>query len=367
MMKKKTGILFICCLLAIVICLLLSACDAGTGNQDSESSTHDTSSGEPTETTGEYQTMTEEPTMPPDDKTATEEESMTEEVTTEEFTTEEITTEEVTTEAITQVPEGGEGHGIVRDGTPKKYFTLRFDDGITQDERIIEILKKYNAYCCTFYINTGMYGVNWPQVGQQAGRPDVTHLRYTKEQILSGIYDGFDVECHSLNHRGLNNLTEQEVTQELLGDAQNIQELFGYKPVGVAWPGGDKNLNDQVIETVLATTDIRYGSCTNRNTNKGLDRFALPEYFMTWYPTCSINDSDAMYLLRKFIATDCKEDMLFLMWGHGYELDIANSWEQFEGYIKLITEAAAKDDSIVLVTNAEFYQLFKDEIPSWKE
>ena len=30
-------------------------------------------------------------------------------------------------------------------------------------------------------------------------------------------------------------------------------------------------------------------------------------------------------------------------------------------------EAAEKDDSIVLVTNAEFYQLFKDEIPAWKE
>ena len=33
--------------------------------------------------------------------------------------------------------------------------------------------------------------------------------------------------------------------------------------------------------------------------------------------------------------------------------------------IQMITEAAAEDDSIVLVTNSEFYQLFKDEIPSY--
>ena len=59
--------------------------------------------------------------------------------------------------------------------------------------------------------------------------------------------------------------------------------------------------------------------------------------------------------------------MLFFVWCHGYELDLFDTWDKFDLYIKTITEAAARDDSIVLVTNAEFYQLFKDEIPAWKE
>ena len=44
---------------------------------------------------------------------------------------------------------------VKRDGTPKKYFTISFDDGITQDERIIEIYKKYNFKGGTFFIDTG--------------------------------------------------------------------------------------------------------------------------------------------------------------------------------------------------------------------
>ena len=130
-----------------------------------------------------------------------------EETTMEEITTEEITTEEVTTEAVTETPQGGEGHGIVRDGTPKKYITIRMDDGITQDGRMIEIMKKYGVDCCTFYINTGLYGANWAWVGESSGRPDVTHIRYTRKELQSGIYDGFDVECHTVNHPSLKNYT----------------------------------------------------------------------------------------------------------------------------------------------------------------
>ena len=74
-----------------------------------------------------------------------------------------------------------------------------------------------------------------------------------------------------------------------------------------------------------------------------------------------------MTLLQEFIDAPCEEDMLFFVWCHGYELDLFDTWDKFDLYIKTITEAAAEDDSIVLVTNAEFYQLFKDEIPAWKE
>ena len=313
-----------------------------------------------TETTAET-TAPEAPTDEPTDEP-------TENPTEEETTMEEITTEEVTTEeATTATPVAGEDHGIVRDGTPKKYITIRFDDGITQDARIIEIFKKYNIDCCTFYVNTGLGGANWAWVGQAFNRPDVTHIRYTRKELQSGIYDGFDVECHTLNHPSLKNYTERQVTNEVGKDATNIKKIFGYEPVGLAWPGGDTEWNETNLKTILATTNIRYGSCTTRNTKMGLSKFSLPQYFMTWYPTCSFSDADSEALLNEFVTADCTEDMLFYVWGHGYEFDIFNSWDKFERMVKTISEAAAADDSIVLVTNAEFYQLFKDEIPAWKE
>ena len=317
----------------------------------------------PDDTTAEVTVApTEAPTETPteEEPTVSETEIITEAPT-------EAPTEEVTTEAVTEIPEGGMDHGIVRDGTPKKYITIRMDDGITQDARMMEIMRKYGVDCCTFYINTGLYGANWTWVGETFGRPDVTHLRYTRKELQSGIYDGFDVECHTVNHPSLKNYTDKQVTNEVKRDAMNIKNLFGYEPVGLAWPGGDTEWNEQNVTTVYKTTNIRYGSCTTRNTAMGLGKFSLPQYFLTWYPTCGFSDADSMSLLNEFLAAECNEDMLYYVWGHGYELDLANSWDKFELMIKTIAEAAAADDSIVLVTNAEFYQLFKDEIPAWKE
>jgi hypothetical protein len=232
---------------------------------------------------------------------------------------------------------------------------------------MMEIMKKYGVDCCTFYVNTGLYGANWAWVGQAFNRPDVTHIRYTRKELQSGNYDGFDVECHTLTHPSLKNCTDKQVTNEVKRDASNLEKIFGYQPVGMAWPGGDTEWNEQNLKVILETTNIRYGSCTTRNTVMGLPKFSLPEYFMTWYPSCGFSDLDSLVLLDEFLKAECTEDMLFYVWGHGYELDIYNTWDKFETMIKTIAEAAEKDDSIVLVTNAEFYQLFKDEIPAWKE
>ncbi len=254
----------------------------------------------------------------------------------------------------------GTDSGIVRDGTPKKYFTIRMDDGITQDAKIIEILKKYDVDCITFYANSGLFGANWAWVGESAGRPDVTHIRYTRKEFAS-IYEGYDVGCHTQNHPSLKDCDDAKITSEVELDRKNLARLLDYTPVGMAWPGGDTEWNEHTVDTVMATTNIRFGSCTT-STNS----FALPEYFMTWYPTCAFNAVNTFTLLQQFLDAEPTEDMLFYVWGHGYELDIGNSWDRFEEMIQMIAEAAAEDDSIVLVTNSEFYQLFKDEIPSWK-
>ncbi len=255
----------------------------------------------------------------------------------------------------------GSDSSIVRDGTPKKYFTLRMDDGITQDERIMEILQKYHVDCITFYANSGLFGANWAWVGESVGRPDVTHIRYDRREFAS-VYEGFDVGVHTKTHPSLKNLAASQVTEEVDGDRKAWTRILGYTPVGMAWPGGDTEWNERNIETILATTNIRFGSCTTSTYT-----FDLPQYFLTWYPTCAVNDARTLTLAQQFIDAEPTEDMLFYVWGHGYELDINHSWDTFEQLIKMLAEAAAEDDTIVLVTNSEFYQLFKDEIPSWKE
>ena len=234
----------------------------------------------------------------------------------------------------------------------KKYFTLRLDDCTMQDTRIMEIFARYGFRGCTFYMNTGLFGHDWSAF---VGAP---HVRCSREQAIAA-YAGQDVQVHTVSHFALNTLPDPQITAEVNLDAENIRAMFGHAPVGLSWPGGDRDWNAHTVDVVLATTDMRYGSCTTRT-----GRFDLPTRFMTWYPTCAFSDGDSLSLLQTFIDAEPTEDLLFKAWGHGYEPDSSNTWDRFEQMIRMISEAAAQDESIVILTNSEFYELFKDKIPS---
>lgn len=312
--------------LALLLCstAMLSACDGGSAPEQS---------------------------TPADTLPATEQETEIATQTEAEVTTEPIT--EIVTQEETIVP---------NDGKPKKFFTLSFDDGITQDLRVIEILKKYDVKCISFNINTGLYGANWSWVGPAIGDASIPHQRFTEEELKTGIYDGYEVLVHTLNHPSLKNYDKSasKIKKEVGRDADNIEKLTGVRPVGMAWPGGDTEYTDKTIELVLANTDIRFARGVTATYN-----FELPEYFMKWMPTCSAIDPQCLTLAQKFLDAECTEDMLFYVWGHAYELDLngGQGYETFEQLVKMMSEA----EDVYLVTNTEFYNLYKDQIPSWKE
>lgn len=256
------------------------------------------------------------------------------------------------------VKEAGSDVSIKRDGTYKKYFTIGLDDGITQDQRVIEILKKYNAYCATFFINTGLLGKDWSMQVSMQEKKEVSHLRYTEDEIKTGIYNGFDLECHSFSHSSLigfdNNINELKTEINL--DIQNITKYSGYKPIGLAYANGGTTYSEQTIKNLLENTDIRFARTITETGG-----FRLPKNFMEWHPTCSVVNKNLLDIAQRFLETEPTDsDMLFYVWGHGYNLDSSDYWDEFEALIKMMAEA----DDIVLVTNAEFYQLFKNEIPS---
>lgn len=260
------------------------------------------------------------------------------------------------------LPEDGQAgldSGIVRDeNSPKKYVTLRFDDCTTQDAKIVEILKKYGVYGATFYLNTGLYGTEWDWVTELTG---ASHIRYTKDQ-LAAIYTGFDIGVHGYEHLSLKGLTNDQIKNEVQKNVTDIAGLsfFGKTPVGMAYAGGTSEVTDAVRQYLVNNTSVRYGMGTVSTHN-----FALPETFMKWEPTAYFNESNANALIDQFIQTNPTTDMVLTLWGHGYEFDQYNSWDNFEAQIAKLAAAAAEEGSeIVFVTNAQFYQLFKNEIPA---
>ena len=61
----------------------------------------------------------------------------------------------------------------------KKILTLSFDDGITQDERFIEILNKYGIKC-TFNINSSLLGMD--------GYLLINDKKISHQKILTGFF-----------------------------------------------------------------------------------------------------------------------------------------------------------------------------------
>ncbi len=279
----------------------------------------------------------------------------TEEITVTETETETETVTETETEPETTAPGteyAGMDSGIVRDGTPKKYFVLCFDDTTQQDLKIIEMCKKYDYYAVTFFTSTGLYGTDWSDFVK------VPHIRFTKKEMQSGIYDGFDLAIHTYRHLALDQQSEKTVISEVNTDQKNIYKLTGKYPVVMAWPGGDPNVNRKLMKIVYENTTVRLGRGTT-STHK----FDLPKELLWLQPTAEISEATLMSDFKRFAEAECTEDMLFFCWGHGYELDIYKSYDKLENFIKTVTET----EGIELVNVSQFYQLFKDEIPAYTE
>lgn len=233
------------------------------------------------------------------------------------------------------------------EATGKKYFTLSFDDGITQDLRIMEICKKHGFTGITFNINSGLCGENWDWVGDMIGVPGTSHLRLTEKELKAGAYDGCDVAVHGYRHGSARAYDDDPLGlwSEFERDALRIKKLTGKYPVGMAYPGGDTEFTEKTKENLKKYTTIRYARGTTSTYG-----FDFPDDYMEWQPTCSILDDRLFELAEEFLKDD-GENRLFYVWGHGYELDAFEKYEALDRLIGMMSEA----EDVVCISNTDFY------------
>ena len=222
----------------------------------------------------------------------------------------------------------------------KKMFTMSFDDGTIQDRRFINLIDKYNLKC-TFNLNSGFFGQvhNIVHDGIQ-----VCHDEVLPSEV-NELYKNHEIAVHTVNHPNLLDCTRGEIIREVNVDYECLTELSGKIIIGMAYPGGPF-YNDFVIETIQKNTPIRYARTTNSSKT-----FDLPDNFMEWYPTCHQNDEEIMMLAEEFVNIEPQKDMLFYLWGHSFEFDKFNSWDNFENFCKFISGRS----DINYMTNNEVY------------
>ena len=221
---------------------------------------------------------------------------------------------------------------------PYKFITLSFDDGVKQDIRFIELLDKYGLKC-TFNLNSGLFGLV-----HNLETPDfvVNHSEVEKENVAK-VYGGHEVASHSLTHPRLDWISLDEVKKEIGDDCRELRRLTGQEVCGMAYPGGPF-YNEEIIKTIVDNTPVRYARITGDSKS-----FALPSRLMEWQPTCSWRNHHLPEWIEEIKNAEPDEDMLLYVWGHTYEFDVYDAWEQVEELLKLMSG----DSGITYATNGE--------------
>lgn len=222
-----------------------------------------------------------------------------------------------------------------------KAVTFSYDDGVTQDQRLIEIFNKYSLKA-TFNVNSELLGKPNMLI-----REDVTvaHVKPRPCEIAN-IYKGHEVAAHTLTHPSLPKCEDAEVIRQVQKDVENLSELVGYQVVGMAYPGGGINNDERVAKLIRENTDIKYARTITSNYS-----FDLQNDLYRFKPTVYHHgEFDKMFeLAEQFINLKTDTPKIFYIWGHAYEFDINNSWARFEEFCKLIS---GKED-IFYGTNRE--------------
>lgn len=216
-------------------------------------------------------------------------------------------------------------------GGRKKAITFSYDDGVTQDIRLIEIFNKYGLKA-TFNLNSeclGKQGVLFPEGVK------VNHTKVKKED-LRYIYDGHEVAVHTLTHPNLTKIeNDDEVLREVVQDRINLSEMVGYDVVGMAYPCGGINCNDHVANLIKNNTNIKYAR-TIDVTQSFVPYENLYQYKGTLYHH---KNWDILFDVgKKFLDLNVDTPSVLYIWGHSYEFDIfPKRWEIFEEFCKMIS------------------------------
>lgn len=224
-----------------------------------------------------------------------------------------------------------------------KALTLSYDDGVTEDIRLVEILDRYGIKC-TFNINSGQYAAE----GEKTRPERAWGQRMTREQVTNLFKDSnHEVALHTLTHPHLENLPIAQVVYEVVKNRENLEEQFDRIVRGMAYPYG--TYSNEVVEALRAC------GVTYARTTKSTENFALPSDWLRLPATCHHTSPKLFELADAFLskALNSKQSpMLFYLWGHSYEFSRDDNWERIEDFCKLM----GGKENIWYATNGEIYE-----------
>lgn len=224
-------------------------------------------------------------------------------------------------------------------GGLSRVLTLSYDDGVDQDERLLEIMAGFGLKG-TFNLNGSLLCEGEPVY--PAGQ---VHRRVSRSKALRLFKDsGQEVALHSATHPHLERLPAGIIAQEMMMDRLTLEGLFHCVIRGMAYPFG--TYSDEVVD-VLRTLGVVYARTVE--SSRGFD---IPRDWLRLQPTCHHDDPELMTLLDRFLALNPYDELrLFYLWGHSYEFEQHGNW----GVIERFAQAAGGRPDVWYATNIEVH------------
>lgn len=221
-----------------------------------------------------------------------------------------------------------------------KAVTFSYDDGVTQDIRLVQLFDKYHLKA-TFNLNSELLG----KPGMlNIGDTPINHNKVRPNEVAP-LYRNHEVAVHTLTHPNLTTLDEEEIVRQVETDRANLSELCGNEVVGMAYPCGGVNNDERVAEVLQRRTGVKYA-----RTIKSVYSFEPQTQLLRFNPSVHHIDTEKLFALAdEFLALQPSSPQIFYIWGHSYELDLNDGWEIFEKFCEKIS---GKDD-IFYGTNRE--------------
>ncbi len=232
-------------------------------------------------------------------------------------------------------------------GGKGKAVTFSYDDGVRQDLRLAELFDRYGLKA-TFNHSARRW---------RSGLTDGE----IRDCVLG---KGHEIALHGYSHRAQGSLRPIEGIREVMDCRLDLEATFGRIIRGFAYPDfGITRMTENISYGQIKQYMTELGIAYCRTLNGDNDSFLLPTDWHAWMPTAHHNNPNVMAYIEKFLAIDLSENAyrdtrhprLFYLWGHSFEFDYNNNWEQMER----ICEKLSGKDNIWYATNIEICDYVK--------
>lgn len=236
-----------------------------------------------------------------------------------------------------------------------KLITTSWDDGHPLDFKLAAMLDKYQL-AATFYI---------PKKNEEH--------EVMNEKDMQQLSKKFEIGAHTLNHLRLNTKDKNEISKEVYGSFLWLEDLLGYKPVSFCFPGGKYNALsiEEVFKsgfTIARTTELL---CTKINESSQLMATTVQVYehglftymkhllkrkrFASLIQMLVTNSAYSTLKLTENYIRCLKDDNIFHLWGHSWEIEQYNLWKKLEAVFELI----AYNTDCLYVQNKQVVKMIK--------